>query len=377
MRQWFARQRYLIDYTAAALWRRKGQNLGLLIVYTALVFLVASVLLYSQALKREAALLLADAPELVVQKLLAGRHDLVPAAYLDRVRQIRGVRRVDGRLWGYHFDPVVAANYTLMVPPDRELMPGSVIIGDGIARARGAALGDILSFRAHDARLVSLRVAGVLPHSAAIVAADLMLVGEDEFRAVFGIAPGLYTDFTLTVANPREVRKVAEKVLERLPDTRPVLREEILRTYDAVFDWRQGLVLLILGGAGLAFAILAWNKAAGLSADERREIGILKALGWDTGDVLRMKLWEGAIISLGAFLLGFALAYWHVFVFSAALFAPVLKGWAVLYPDFRLTPALDGLQLAGLFLFTVFPYMAATLVPVWRAAVTDPDTVMR
>ena len=55
----------------------------------------------------------------------------------------------------------------------------------------------------------------------------------------------------------------------------------------------------------------------------------------------------------------------------------MLKGWAVLYPRFELTPVIDGFQVATLFFFTVFPYAAATLVPIWRAAITDPDSVMR
>jgi lipoprotein-releasing system permease protein len=173
------------------------------------------------------------------------------------------------------------------------------------------------------------------------------------------------------------VQTVAEKVLERLPDSRVILREEMQRTYDAIFDWRSALVLLPLSGALLAFAILAWEKASGLSADERREIGILKAVGWETRDVLRMKLWEGGLLSLLAFLFGTVAAYWHVFGLSAPLLAPVLQGWSVLYPDFRLTPAIEGGQLLALFFLTVFPYLVATLVPVWRAAVTDPDEVMR
>ena len=54
-----------------------------------------------------------------------------------------------------------------------------------------------------------------------------------------------------------------------------------------------------------------------------------------------------------------------------------MQGWSVLYPDFRLTPTVSGTQLLALFFLTVFPYLVATLVPSWRAAVTDPDEVMR
>ena len=54
MSQWLRRQRYLIDFTLASLWRRKTKNLGLLLVYALIVFLLASVMLFSQALRREA-----------------------------------------------------------------------------------------------------------------------------------------------------------------------------------------------------------------------------------------------------------------------------------------------------------------------------------
>ena len=126
-----------------------------------------------------------------------------------------------------------------------------------------------------------------------------------------------------------------------------------------------------------ALLLLAWDRLTGLGEVERREIGILKAIGWETGDGIRMKVWEGLIISLTAFLLGGIAAYVHVFHFGAAVFAPVLKGWSVLYPRFTLVPAADGLQIATLFFFTVVPYTAAVLVPIWRAAITDPDAVMR
>ncbi len=374
---WFGRQRYLIDYTLAAMLRRKGKNLGLLVVYAAVVFLLASAMLFTDAIRREAALVLQGSPEVVVQRMVAGRHDLLPAAMLTRLNGIRGAREVTGRLWGYYFDPTVAANYTVMVPPVSPPPTGRVRIGAGIANARGAGVGDVLALRGADGSLFSFVVDAVLSERSQLVSADLALVSEADYRRFFAIPDGVFTDAVMTVRNPREVRTVARKVIEAMPDARPILRDEILRTYESVFAWREGLMLLLLVGSVLAFAILAWEKASGLSAEERREIGILKAVGWETGDVLAMKLWEGGLVSLSAFALGYLAAYVHVFQFGSPLFEPVLKGWAVLYPRFDLVPQVDGLQLATLLLFSVLPYTAATLVPVWRAAITDPDQVMR
>ncbi len=377
MRALLRRQRYLLDYSLSSLARRPGKHLALLLVYSLVVFLLASTLLFTQSLRREAALILADAPELIVQRLVAGRHDLMPADYLDRLGQLRGVSDAYGRLWGYFYDPAVKANYTLLVPRQEPPVPGEVRLGAGVARTRGLGVGDYLSLRSARGEPFSFRIAGLLEAETELVSSDLLLLNAEDFRRFFAFPADRFTDLVLRVRNPSEVRKVAEKIALALPDTRPILRDEILRTYDALFGWRQGLIIVLLGGALLAFVIFAFDRAAGLSAEERREVGILKAIGWETGGVVGVKFWEGGALSLTAFLAGYLLAYAHVFFFAAALFAPVLKGWAVLYPDFRPLPFVDGLQVATLFFFTVFPYTVATIVPIWRAAITGPDQVLR
>jgi ABC-type lipoprotein release transport system permease subunit len=377
MRTFLERQRYLIDYTLAALWRRKTRNLGLWLVYTLLVFLFSSVLLLSQGLRHEAAVLLQEAPEVIVQRLVAGRHDLLPAAWLEELRRLRGVSTVQGRLWGYYYDPVVQSNYTLMVAPDRNLATDEIHIGATLARTRQLGIGDYLSLRTASGQPLPLKVTSVLDSTSALLSADLLLLSESGYRQLFGLPAAVYTDAVLSVRNPREARTVAEKITLALPSSRPILRAEILRTYDAVFNWREGTLFMVLSVVLLAFMILAWDKAAGLSAEEKREIGILKAIGWETGDILRMKLWEGMLLSLTAFLMGYLLAWLQVFHGGARLFAPLLKGWAVLYPDFQLTPAVDGQQVLVLLAVTVLPYIVATLIPSWRAASSDPDAVMR
>jgi len=151
----------------------------------------------------------------------------------------------------------------------------------------------------------------------------------------------------------------------------------VLRTYDAVFHWRSGMMLAVFSGGLIAFVILAWDKATGLSAEERREIGILKAVGWDTSDVLELKMWEGVVISLTSLILGLIAAMIHVFILGAPLLTPMLRGWSVLFPELHPTPNVDPYMLIAIGFLTVVPYVAATVAPSWKAAVTDPDAVVR
>ena len=377
MKNWIERQRKIIDFTLSSLLRRKGKNGALILVYMLVVFLLASVMFFVHALKREASLVLKGAPEMIVQRLLGGRNDPIPLSYADRIREIRGVGLVKGRLWGYYYDPVTGANYTLMVPEESQPDKGRITIGKGVSRARFVDEEDDMEFRAFDGVILNLTVGRILSSESELISSDLVLVSEDDFRKLSGIAKDRATDLVLRIRNPRELPVIAQKIAELLPDTRIILREEILRTYDMIFNWRGGLVLVILFGGLMAFAILAWDKASGLSAEERREIGILKAIGWETSDVILMKFWEGTALSLSSFFVGVLLGYIHVFFLSGALFEPVLKGWAVLYPKYKLVPYISAYQLVTLFFLTVVPYTVATIVPSWRAATIDPDSVMR
>jgi lipoprotein-releasing system permease protein len=371
------KQRNIIDFTLSSLFRRKAKNAALMIVYTLVVALLASVMFFTRSLRQEASFVLQGAPDMVVQKLIAGRYDLMPVTYKNAIKDIRGVSAIHGRLWGYYFDAGIGENYTVMVPPDNTIKQGSISVGEGIARSHKIAIGDFFPMRAQDGNIVLFQIAGILSSASSLVSSDLLLMSERDFRSFFKIPAAHVTDFALSVKNPRELGTIAQKVTFALPDTRPIIRDEIARTYDSVFGWRNGLIVVILFSVILSFIIFAWDKASGLSAEEKYEIGILKALGWETSDVLLMKFWEGIVISFSSFLLGTLLAYFHVFFTSSSLFQPVLKGWAVLYPDFTLVPSIDAYQVTTLLFLTVVPYTVATIIPAWRAATVDPDAVMR
>jgi ABC-type lipoprotein release transport system permease subunit len=371
------RHRNILAFALAALLRKKGRYGALLLVYSGVVCIVASVMFFTGSIRREAALLLTAAPDLIVQRLNAGRHDLIPRHYVTDIAKIRGVREVRPRYWGYYFDPTVKANYTVVVDTTGTYPQGSIGIGAGIARVRKLAAGDLFSLRSYGGEALLFTVQTLLPAASELVSCDLLIVHPDDYMALFPTDPAFAVDLAVSTSNPRELSTIAAKIVNRFPDTRAITRTEMLRTYDAIFDWRSGLLLAILASAIGTFAIFAWDRASGLSAEERKEIGILKGIGWDTDDVLLLKFWEGAAVSLTAFCIGTIGAILHVFYLDAPLFAALLKGWSVLYPSFTPAPEVTVLQLGTLFLCTVFPYAAATVIPSWRAATMDPDAAMR
>ena len=188
MRKWIERQRNIIDFTIASLIRRKGKNLSLISVYTFIVMLLASVIFFTGALKKEAKLVLNEAPEIIVQKQVMGRHDLIPVEYAGKIRSIRGVVSVKERLWGYYY--MAGANYTLMT---RDILPpedGAVAIGSGVARTLQITDGDALALRGHDGMLFNFEVKEIFPAESELVSADLIILSEKDFRDFFGLNSG-------------------------------------------------------------------------------------------------------------------------------------------------------------------------------------------
>jgi len=382
------RQFKILDYTLASLARRKSKNISLVLVYAFTIAALGSVLFLTHALKMEAVSSLAVAPEIVVQQVAAGRHEMINTGSAGVIAGLPGVKKVTPRVWGYYYDSLIKANLTLVGigtdPPELDLLSGRLpradnecAIGAGVVKVFGPGIGDLLVLEDSGKQRREYKITGVFSASSSLLTNDLAVLTEPALRQFFAIPDHLATDLAVAVFNQREIKTLAKKISYYLPGSRPITRDEMRHTYDSLFNWRSGMMLAVSIAALIAFCILAWDKATGISAAEKQEIGILKALGWETSDVLTAKFWEGLVISLSAFALGILAAWVHVFVFSAPLLTPLLKGWSVLFPEFRLTPAVDLYQLFVLAFLTIVPYLACTLAPSWKTATSDPEQVMR
>jgi ABC-type lipoprotein release transport system permease subunit len=378
----------IIEYALASILRRKTKVFAIFIAYTFTVATLASVLFLTQSLKTEATHILQGVPDLIVQRILGGRHDLIPLSYAEEIKIIFGVGEVKPRYWGYYYDALTEANYTVMGVGDAELqldlLDGNLpseehacALGKGVAALRGADYSKELILMNSRNQSVLFEVSGIFRSESELLTNDLVILTDKAVVDFFGFESGRATDLAVTVQNSNELQMVAAKIKKLFPDTRPITKRELTRTYDMVFNWRSGMMLTVFCAAIMALCIMVWDKATGISAEEKQEIGILKAIGWDTDDVLILKFWEGVIISVTSFLTGLLLSYIHVFYFDAFVLSTILKGWSVLFPAFQLTPSVNVLHIFTMFFLTVVPYIASTVIPTWKTAVTDPESVMR
>lgn len=379
----------LADYAVGALRRRAGKSAALVVGLGLVVALFGAALLLTEAIRREYELLADRMPDLTVQRLVAGRPALIPEAAARELADIPTVRSVEPRVWGYYFFTAIEANVTI-VGTERggDALDVAVEEGrlprEGNEVAIGAGLSDLLGLRVGDEMGVPLpgevvfsRVVGVFGDASAIRSVDLVVARPDHARRLLGVGEGWATDLAIDLTTQDEAPVVTERIAERLEGARVLDRRLLRRTYELTFDTRGGLLAFLLVPALAAFLLLAWERLSGLGDAERREIGVLKSIGWATSDVLLARVLESSILAVVGATLGLGLAYAYVFWLGAPGLADALLGWSNLRPALRLTPTIDGLSALALLGAVVVPFVAVSVVPAWRAAIIDPDRAMR
>ena len=123
------------------------------------------------------------------------------------------------------------------------------------------------------------------------------------------------------------------------------------------------LVIVVTSGLGLP--------------ERRREIGILKATGWQTDEILLRSLVESLLLSLGGASVSILAAYVWLEIFNgywiAGIFIAGVESAPRLSVPFRLLP------IPALFAFVIaFAItMSGSIWSSWRAAIVSPDEAMR
>lgn len=384
----------LLSFALRALVRRKARSIALGGGLAFAVALVAAVLFMTEALRAEAERAHAAQPDIVVQKLVGGRPTTLSAADAAKLGDIPSVKSVTPRVWGYVFLPSLQGNVTIVgtapnaspltiangvLATGRDITRGQheMIAGQELAHFLGMIPGDELGLPTSNPDAHALKLVGTFRSTLDLFTADVVICDEDDARALLALPASDATDFAVMLSNSAEARVVARTIGERIPGARVIERDLLARVYHLSYGRRAGFVLGAAIPAILALLVLAWDRASGIGPDERKEIAVLKAVGWSTSDVLWAKLFESLLVGASATALGLLLGYAWVFWLDAPGLRPALVGWSVLYPRASLTPAVDVAQLLAITLSVLGPFALLSIVPAWRAASADPLETMR
>ncbi len=386
---------YLIEYAINALFRNKSKNIFILVVFTLLTSLLTAVFLITSSIKYELQSTVNSLPQIIVQKIKAGRHNEIDITVADKILTIAGVEEAIPRVWGYYYFANAGVNFSvvgidqyetqykdsltkLIKKFDFDNLSDSMVVGKGVKEVmQSSYYSDYFNFIKPDGTLKKITIAGVFDGDTELESNDMILMPKESVREIFDMREDKATDIVVKVPNIDEITTVASKIKLMYPDTRVITSSDLQISYQNIFDYKSGLFLALFVVSLFTFFMIIYDKASGLSSEEKREIGILKAIGWRVDDVLKEKFYEAFIISFLAYLIGVLLAFGFVYLFQAPLLKEIFVGYSQLKTSFELPFVFDIQILFLVFLLSVPIYVGATIIPSWRASTLEVDEVIR
>jgi ABC-type lipoprotein release transport system permease subunit len=388
---------YLVAFAINALLRAKRKNIFIFIVFTLLTILLTSTFLITGSIKRELQTTVNSLPQITVQKIKAGRHYDIDSSIADEIVTIAGVEQAIPRVWGYYYFANAGVNFSIVgidqyeeqysnslskvtekFDFDKLNIQYSMVVGKGVKRVlQQSYYNNYFNFIKPNGSFKKVYLAGVFDGDTELESNDMILMSKDNVREIFDMPNDKATDIVVKVANPHEITTIASKIKLMYPDSRVITNNDLQVSYQNIFDYKSGVFLALFIISLFTFFMIIYDKASGLSSEEKREIGILKAVGWRVDDVLKEKFYEAFIISFFAYILGILIAFGYVYGLQAPLLRDIFVGYSQLKTTFELPFIFDIQTLFLVFLLSVPIYIGATIIPSWRASTLEVDEVIR
>jgi putative ABC transport system permease protein len=244
---------------------------------------------------------------------------------------------------------------------------GDVIVSESFARSFGASPGGVVTLEGAKGP-VDLRIEGVFYDYS--TEHGLVMMDRATYIALYGDRTINSIAVFIDPSEPRK-RRILDDIRARaaargLPvSTREQFHRNILEVFDSTFAVTRSMriMAIVIAFFGITGALLT------LFIERRRDFGILRALGFSTGQVARMTLLE----ALGMGIVSFALSS-GVGTVLAVLLIRVINlrsfNWTVFYfPDWQPYAVTAATALAA--------SLGAALYPIWKVHRTYPQMQIR
>ncbi|MFA6741006.1 MAG: ABC transporter permease [Arcobacteraceae bacterium] len=377
--------------------KHKSKHIAIFIISILIVFLISSVLFISNSLKKEVFLTLDNQSDFIIQKINSGKILDTPTSWIEDFSFINGVKNTQQRVYGqYYFMPENV--YFTIVGVDlfeentnknlKELLKilnisdflqkDSMIIGNGIKKIFDKYhYFDSYDFKLFNNELSNVKIFKDLPKEANLVANDLIIMDINLAKKILNIKENESTDIVLNVPNNLERQNIKEQLILKHSNIRILQKETLKKEYENMFNYKGGIFLILFIIVIFTFILILYQRYSMISSSDKKEIGILKAVGWSIKDIIKLKIIENFIVGFMAFIIGIVISYIFVYILNAPILKNIFIGFSNIQNDFILNPNIDLSIIMTLFLFFIIPFLSAVLIPVWKIAVIDANESMK
>jgi ABC-type lipoprotein release transport system permease subunit len=383
---------YFFEFALAQLFKNKTKSLFITLILFLLVFILGSVFQVSYSISQQLSKTIKTLPDVIIQDYHGGFHRFIEKQYLDEVLQINGVESGVARVWGHYqlngknltilgIDPF-EKNYKSILETvgiEAELFNGShhIVIDSDTRNILDQNYYDTnFSFMLNNGKKIKTTVAQVID-SQLLTSSNIILMNKNLAREILNIKDTQATDIALKISNYDELEMIEYKIESLFAFAKVISKEEIKRDYNNMMNYKGGIFLSLFIVALLTYFIIVYDKISATNSSEKKEIAILKALGWSTHHILKVKFYEGLIISVVSYTLGIIFAFLYVYSFEALYLKDIFVGFSNLKSTFPLEFMVDFEMLLLVFLLIVPVFAAASIFPSWKTAVNDVDEVLR
>ena len=384
---------YLLEFALNSILRQKSKNIFIASVFTFLIALLSSVFFITNSIKYELNASVNSLPQIIVQNTKAGRHYDIDVSKIDDILGISGISDAIDRVWGYYYFEQAGVYFSVVGVDEFETQykdtllnavekfdfsEDSMLLGEGVKRVLGQNYyKEYFNFIKPDGEVKKIAFSGVFDSDIELESNDMIIMSKSNAREIFELDDSKATDIVVKVSNPDEIDTIALKIKQVIPEATVTTNEAIRVSYENIFNYKSGIFLALFIISIFTFFIIVYDKASGLSSEEKKEVGILKALGWRVEDVLKEKFYESFILSFFSYLLGVTIAFGYVYLLQAPLLRDIFIGYSNLKPSFELPFIIDLQTLFLVFFLSVPIYIASIIIPSWRIATLDADEVIR
>lgn len=378
------------------LFKERKKHIGVVAISLVILFLLSSVLFISSSIGYSLKSTLKQQPDFIIQRIQGGQRFNAPVEWIDELINIYGVSSVTPRVYGRYFFQakrdsflIVGVDFmdeqsnkslkTIMNDTDiKTLLSGdNMLVGRGVSDyLKTHFYPSYYTFMTAKGELKKVNKFKVLTNKSNLISNDMMIMPIDLARDVLGLGENELTDIALNVPNDDEWSNILDKISALHYDIRVIDKQDIKRAYENLYNFKGGLFLILFLIAIVTFVLILYQRYSMVYSSERRQIGLLRALGWSIKDVLKLKFLETIIVVIVSFVIGVLMAYLFVFVLGAPLLREIFLGGANLQNHLTFVPIVDFEVLSTILLIYAVPFVAAVLIPVWKIAVTDPKEAM-